>query len=198
MSPLVVRPGRNAAREAKRLKEIRKVKGAIVWSERERTKRQKHHQERWESKQAFQQRTIWHRDNVTKVREKALENVKEDWRLGALRPNRAYGPEARTYGALTPEQIQKPEIPVHTQRLINEQLVKRGLEPKYPLIVDDKKYFHIVKDDRVVIMRGRERGKIGKVQNVMARTHEVVVEGLNKVCRIRPDFVLQLTVSALL
>ncbi|KAF1922062.1 hypothetical protein BDU57DRAFT_584989 [Ampelomyces quisqualis] len=180
MSPLVVRPGRNAAREAKRLKEIRKVKGAILWSERERTKRQKRYRERWESTQAFQNRVQWKRDNIIKVREKALENAREDWRLGALRPNRAYGRSAKTYGTLVREQTQKPHIPVHTQKLKNEQLARRGLEPRYPLIVDDKKYFHIVPEDRVVVLRGRERGKIGKVQSVLAPTHEVLLEGLNK------------------
>jgi large subunit ribosomal protein L24 len=73
-----------------------------------------------------------------------------------------------------------------------EESLKWGGEPEYPIVVDDAKYFHIVKDDRVVIMRGRERGKIGKVQSVMARTHEVLVEGLNKVFRTYSDFMQQL------
>lgn len=90
MSPLAVRPGRNAVREAKRLKEIRRVKGAILWSERERAKRRERLRLRWETKQAVQQRATWHLDNVDKVRARVRANVREDWRLGPLRPNRAY------------------------------------------------------------------------------------------------------------
>jgi large subunit ribosomal protein L24 len=182
MSPLVVRPGRNAAREAKRIKEVRRVKGAIVWNEKERAKRQKLFQERYESKQAVIQRIKWENENVRKVRKKALDNAKEDWRLGPLRPNRAFGGAAEKYGALTGEQMQKPEIPVHTQRNRNEARAKRGLELTYPLVVDDKKYFHVAKDDRVVVIRGREKGKIGLIQSIVERTHEVIVTGVNMVC----------------
>jgi large subunit ribosomal protein L24 len=182
MSQLVVQPGRNAARQAKKLKEIRKVERAITWSQRERKKRQTLHQERWDSKQAVLQRVRWDNKNVKEVRETALKNAKEDWKLGNLRPNRAIGDEVDKYGALTGEQIQKPEIPVHTQRNRNEARLKRGLEPIYPLVVDDMKYFHVVTGDRVVVVNGREKGKMGVVRDVIERTHEVIVAGVNMVC----------------
>jgi large subunit ribosomal protein L24 len=181
MSQLVVRPGRNAAREAKRLKEVRHVKGAIAWNERERTNRQKLFQERYESKQAVIQRIKWENENVKKLRKEALANAKEDWQLGPLRPNRAVGKGAEKYGALSGQQAQKPEIPVHTQRNRNEARAKRDLELKYPLVVDDKKYFHLAKDDRVVVVKGREKGKIGVVQAIVERTHEIIVTGVNMV-----------------
>jgi len=181
MSQLVARPGRNAARQAKKLKEIRKVQGAIVWHERERKKRQKFNQERWETKQAYLQRQKWELENVRDVKHQALANVREDWQLGQLRPNRAVGEGAEKYGALTSQQAQKPDIPVHTQRSKNEAREKSGLEPEYPLIVDDKKYFHIERDDRVVVVNGREKGKIGVVQSIIERTHEVIVKGVNMV-----------------
>jgi large subunit ribosomal protein L24 len=181
MSQLVVRPGRNAAREAKRLKEVRRVKSAILWNEKERAKRQKLFGERYESKQAVIQRVKWDNENVKKVRKKTLDNAREDWKLGPLRPNRAVGGAAEKYGALTGEQITKPEIPVHTQRNRNEARAKRNLELTYPLVVDDEKYFHIAKDDRVVVIRGREKGKIGLVSSIIERTHEVIVAGVNMV-----------------
>jgi hypothetical protein len=183
MSQLAVRPGRNAARQAKKLKEIRHVKGAIVWHERERAKRQKAMQERWESKQAAISRIKWENDNVKRVRTQALERVREDWRLGALRPNRAAGAAADKYGALSTEQLQKPEIPIHTLKNRNEFRAKRGLAQEYPLVVDDKKYFHLERDDRVVVINGREKGKIGLVQSIVPRTHEVIVKGVNLVRR---------------
>lgn len=191
MSQLVVRPGRNAAREAKRLKEVRHVKGAIAWTERERVKRQKLFQERFESKQAVLQLQKWKNENIKKVRKQALANAKEDWQLGPLRPNRAVGMDKDKYGALTGEQAQKPEIPVHTQRNRNEARAKRGLELQYPLVVDDKKYFHIAKDDRVVVIKGREKGKIGVVQSIVGRTHDVIVAGINMVGPLQSTYHLK-------
>jgi large subunit ribosomal protein L24 len=198
MSSLAVRPGRNAAREAKRLKEVRKVKGAIEWNVKEREKRQKLFRERWESKQSLAQRKKWELDNITKVRTTALKNAREDWLLGPLRPNRAIGVAGEKYGALTGEQVQKPEIPVHTWKHRNDVRIKRGLEPEYPLVVDDKKYFHIAKDDRVVVIRGREKGKIGVVQSTLARTHQVFITDINTVCSRSCSSHTQLTGPAIL
>jgi large subunit ribosomal protein L24 len=183
MSQLAVRPGRNAARTAKKLKEIRHVKGAIAWHERERAKRQKIMQERWESKQAILQRIKWENENVKTVRKDALSRVKEDWRLGALRPNRAVGAAAAKYGALGEEQLQKPGIPIHTQRNRNKFRETRGLPQEYPLVVDDKKYFHLEREDRVIVVNGRDKGKIGVIQSVVPRTHEILVKGVNMVRR---------------
>lgn len=176
---MVARPGRNAARQAKKLKEIRKVKGAIIWHEKERKKRQEIKQERWESKQAVLHRIRWENEYVKGVRVQALRNAKEDWQLGPLRPNRAVGEGAEKYGALTALQMQKPEIPTRTQKNRNEVRERKGLELEYPLVVDDKKYFPIVKDDRVVILKGRDKGKIGVVSDIIDRTHEIIVRGLN-------------------
>jgi large subunit ribosomal protein L24 len=111
-----------------------------------------------------------------------LANAKEDWKLGTLRPNRAIGPDAEKYGALKGAQIQKPEIPVKTQKNRNAVREKKGLELEYPLVVDDKKYFPIVKDDRVVILKGKDAGKIGVVQELVPRTHDVVIKDMNMVC----------------
>ncbi|KAF1839123.1 KOW motif domain-containing protein [Decorospora gaudefroyi] len=180
MNQLVATPGRNAARQAKRLKEIRKVKYAIKWHERARKKRQELQQQRWESKQSVLQRLGWEHENIHQVRKKALANAEEDWKLGPLRPNRAFGPSADKYGALTPDQVSKPEIPVVLQKNRNEYRQKKGLELEYPLVVDDKRYFPIVKGDRVVVLKGKAAGKVGTVGNIFPRTHEVVVKNLNK------------------
>ena len=182
MSQLLLRPGRNAARQTKKLKEIRKVKGAIQWHERERKKRQEIMQERWEKKRYFIERTKWENEHVKGPRTRALRHAKEDWQLGPLRPNRAFGKDADKYGALTPDQAHKHEIPIRMQRNRNEYREKMGLELEYPLIVDDKRYFPIVKDDRVVILRGKFQNKIGVVQHVVSRTHEVIIKGVNMVC----------------
>lgn len=182
MSQLVARPGRNAARQAKKIKEIQKVKHAIQWHERERKKRQELKQAQWESKQAVLQRIMWENEHIKGARKKALATAKEDWKLGPLRPNRAIGPNAAKYGALSPNQIQKPEIPLKTRQNRNEVREKKGLPLEYPLVVDGKKYFPIVKEDRVVILKGKDAGKVGVVKNIVERTHEIIVDGLNMVC----------------
>lgn len=182
MTQLVARPGRNAARQAKKLKEIRKVKTAIQWNERERKKRQELRQTQWEAKQSVLQRIQWESKNIKGVKKRALRDVNEDWKLGPLRPNRSFGPNADKYGALTLSQVQKAPVPIQSQKNRNEVREKKGLEPEYPLIVDDKKYFPIAKDDRVVILKGKDAGKIGTVGEIMQETHELIVNDLNKVC----------------
>ncbi|KAI4612678.1 uncharacterized protein J4E87_010230 [Alternaria ethzedia] len=179
MSQLIVRPGRNAARQAKKLKEIRKVKNAIQWHERERKKRQGLKQDKWEIKRAILARKGWEQERIKGVRKHALANAKEDWKLGPLRPNRAVGPDAEKYGALTGGQVQKPEIPIEAQKSRNAFREKKGLELEYPLVVDDKKYFPIVKGDRVVILKGKEAGKVGVVRETIDRSHDVVIKGMN-------------------
>lgn len=182
MNPMLARPGRNAARQAKKLKEIRKVKGAIIWHEKARKERQKIQHERWDAKQSAFQRLRWRNKWIKGVKKEVLANVAEDWRLGPLRPNRAIGENASKHGVVTTTQMQKPDIPVRVQKNRNESRIKKGLEPTYPLVVDDKKYFPIVRGDRVLILKGQDKGKIGEVMEVIDRTHEAIVKGMNMVC----------------
>jgi len=181
MRPLIARPGRNAAREAKRIKDVRKVRNAIQWHDAQRKKRQALVHERWEAKQAIIQRVKWENINVRDHRRTALANVREDWRLGPLRPNRAPSTAPEKYGAMASERMQKPEIPMRSVKNRNAFRERKGLAPEYPLIVDDKCYFPIVKGDRVAIISGIDKGKIGFVNEVITRSHEVIVKGLNMV-----------------
>jgi large subunit ribosomal protein L24 len=178
----VARPGRNAVRQAKKAKEIRQVKAAIVWHERERKKRQEVRHERWEAVTNFRRETAKYNNKEQRRVSEALGNMREDWRLGPLRPNRAVGEGADKYGALTAEQVQQPIIPIHKQRHKNEDREKQGLEPEYPLVVDGERIYHIARDDRVVVIHGREKGKIGIVQGFNDDTHRVIVKGVNMVC----------------
>jgi large subunit ribosomal protein L24 len=181
MAQLIARPGRNAARQAKKAKEIRHVKNAIVWHEKQRLKRKELMKDQWEAKQVWQQRQAWEHQNIRDVRRKALRNAKEDWALGSLRPNRAVHVDDGKYGVVQPGQVQKPEIPTKIQKRRNDINEKKGIAPEYPLVVDDKKYFPIVKGDRVVVIRGKDKGKIGTVLTDVPRTHEFIVQGVNLV-----------------
>lgn len=184
MSPLAARPGRNAARQAKKLKEMRHVKNAIRFAERSRKQRQEAIEVLRNAKNLRTNRQRWENDNVYKIRRAALANAKEDWKLGPLRPNRAVGTAKDTYGALNGAMIQKPIVDEEVHKHRNQVRAKRGLDPVFPLIVDDKKYFPIVKGDRVTIIKGREAGKIGYVREIVPKVHDVIVSGLNMVCAL--------------
>lgn len=47
------------------------------------------------------------------------------------------------------------------------------------------KWMNIVKGDRVVLLEGRDKGKIGKIIDVNTESCEFTVEGLNRVCFLR-------------
>jgi large subunit ribosomal protein L24 len=42
---------------------------------------------------------------------------------------------------------------------------------------------HVRKDDRVIVIAGKEKGKIGKVLRVLPESNRVLIEGLNMVKR---------------
>ncbi|KAF1976115.1 hypothetical protein BU23DRAFT_502766 [Bimuria novae-zelandiae CBS 107.79] len=173
------RPAKTA-KALRQIKEIRKVKGAIRWHERAREKRKKIAQERFQTKRAFGSRLKWHKDNVVAPIKEAKKNLWEDYMLGPLRPNRAVGPGADKYGALYSEQMRRPPIPVDVQKRRNEARIAKGFDPVYPLVVDDKKFFPIAVDDRVMVMYGREQGKIGVVGEILEESHEIIVKDINK------------------
>jgi large subunit ribosomal protein L24 len=179
MSQLSAAAPLRSTKQLLKQKEIRQVKSAIRWHERKRTQRQIAGSFKREVKSTVIERQQWHHEHVVRARRTALKVAREDWKLGPLRPNRAVGDDK--YGALDNEGLRRPQIPVKVWKHFNEVREKKGLEPSYPLVVDDKKYFHIVKDDRVVVLRGREAGKIGVVQDLNKSSHEVFIKGINMV-----------------
>ena len=90
---------------------------------------------------------------------------KEDWELGPLAPKRDVGTDKDTYGTIHTNRMRGPELTSEMRNRINP----------------DWKHMNIVVNDRVVILEGRDKGKIGKVIEVEAKRQEVTVEGLNMV-----------------
>lgn len=84
---------------------------------------------------------------------------REDWALGPLAPKRDVGDAQETYGAVDVRRLEgftkRPEERIHSDT--------------------------IVANDRVVIVEGRDQGRIGEVINVNKRKHECTVKGLNMV-----------------
>lgn len=84
---------------------------------------------------------------------------REDWMLGPLAPNRMAGRKSETYGLVEGHTVRRPQIP------------KR----------DREKYLGIAVNDRVVVIQGRERGKISTVESIDEERQTVILKNLNEV-----------------
>ena len=89
----------------------------------------------------------------------ARKALREDWELGPLAPRRDVGALKDTYGTMDPRRLH-PSAPEPSKKL---------------------EYHNIVEGDRVVFIRGREKGKIGVVDGVDKEADTLKVDGLNLV-----------------
>jgi large subunit ribosomal protein L24 len=92
----------------------------------------------------------------------------ENWELGPLAPRRDVGKKKETYGALDAQYMQSPQ--------------PKRAEAEEILALWGGKFLNIREGDRVVILEGRDKGKIGPVQSIDKKRAEVTVEGMNMVC----------------
>ncbi|POS88080.1 hypothetical protein EPUL_000293 [Erysiphe pulchra] len=90
---------------------------------------------------------------------------REDWELGPLAPKRDVGDQKETYGAIDGHLIKGPKL--------------RREEAEFRMKDFGGKYLSLFKGDRVVILEGRDKGKIGKVLEIDRERAECTVEGLN-------------------
>jgi large subunit ribosomal protein L24 len=104
---------------------------------------------------------------IANDRRKSRAEEKEDHRLGPLAPRRAVGKEElEQFGAFDQLRIIPPAVP--EQHRI--------------------KYWNIVEKDRVVVLKGPDRHKIGVVKSLDKENNTVLVEGMNMV--VPSSFVL--------
>ena len=94
-------------------------------------------------------------DNIREAR----SNRREDYELGPLAPRRDIGEKVDTYGAFNPQAVQQQDL--HWQ--------------------DRVKWWKLRVGDRVVMLRGRDKGKIGQLKVVDEKKNTVEVDGLNQV-----------------
>lgn len=86
-------------------------------------------------------------------------NRREDWMLGPLAPNRAAGKDGGGYGMLSFSSTTLPFVaPSHREE-----------------------YFNFAAEDRVVVVKGRERGKIGKVKETNEERQSLMLTNVNMV-----------------
>lgn len=91
---------------------------------------------------------------------------RENYALGPLAPRRDVGVNKETYGAIQINQLRGPELSL-------EQRVK--LDPL------SGRRSSLAVNDRVVLLEGRDKGKIGKIIEIDIKRHQCQVEGLNMV-----------------
>lgn len=114
------------------------------------------------------------REQTLGIRKMAAQQLKdarqariEDRDLGPLAPRRDVGDMKDAYGTINQSQLQLPEI--HDSKRA-EVLKSVG-----------GRYLNIAKGDRVVLLDGRDKGKIGKITEIEAKRGMCKVEGLNMV-----------------
>ena len=84
---------------------------------------------------------------------------REDWTLGPLAPNRVAGLNGHAYGLLD----------------------RQSIRPAKVLKKDQEKEVWFAVNDRVVVVGGRERGKIGKIEALDEERQSVELANLNMV-----------------
>jgi large subunit ribosomal protein L24 len=120
---------------------------------------------RLDKKELKKEEKEFHRDRV--MREKALRGYvkaertarREDWFLGPLAPQRDVGDQKGIYGTMSPMAIRQPKLP-ERQR---------------------EEYINFAVGDRVVVVRGRSKGRITDIKTIDAEAITVGLEGVNTV-----------------
>jgi large subunit ribosomal protein L24 len=85
--------------------------------------------------------------------------------LGPLAPNRLAGKDSGSYGMMNYQSIRTPPV----------------------LAAERPKYFNFAVDDRVVVINGREKGKIGKVTEIDQERQTVGILDVNIVSLSNPE-----------
>ena len=83
----------------------------------------------------------------------------EDWKLGPLAPRRDVGEAAETYGTTDMLVMDYPTVPERNR--IKHWLIQEG--------------------DRGVVVKGRDKGKIGKIISIDKESETVKIQGVNMV-----------------
>jgi large subunit ribosomal protein L24 len=118
-------------------------------------------------KSAREQNTFVRKDVTQEIKLRRAER-REDWELGPLAPSRDVGNKKDTFGTVSTQRMRGPYLTPTERR---ERLKDVG-----------GRYLTLVKGDRVVLLEGRDKGKIGEISSTDRLRGECTVEGLNMVC----------------
>ena len=111
-----------------------------------------------EARKIRQEKIVLARSTRSAIKAERI-NRREDWMLGPLAPNRLAGKDAGGYGMMDFQSLRPPNI----------------------LKSEREEFFNFAVDDRVVVVTGREKGKIGKVREIDEERQAVVLADVNMV-----------------
>lgn len=92
---------------------------------------------------------------------------REDYDLGPLAPRRDVGLKKETYGTIQTNRLNGPKLTMEERLAVNPS---------------GGRFANIVAGDRVVVLEGKDKGRIGKVQSFDREKQQITVEGMNMVC----------------
>ncbi|KKZ66100.1 hypothetical protein EMCG_08165 [[Emmonsia] crescens] len=121
-----------------------------------------------EIRKYFQERQRYQRTILDQINAER-KSRREDWLKGPLAPKRDTADLEGVYGTVPPLRTNPPALPRE----------------------DRAKFVNFAPGDRVVIIKGRDRGKIGNVYHVDAKAGTVTVNGINSVDVRYPSFILE-------
>lgn len=118
--------------------------------------------------------------------DRAKQAIKDDWNLGPMAPNIYYGDAALTYGAISESRYRQAVV-----------LREKQKEARCAWLGGSKN-LNLAVGDRVVLLEGPDKGKIGKVTDIQMNEGCLIVEGLNKSnVRMPASFVSETSPAAL-
>ena len=122
---------------------------------------------KFETAKGHREQNAFVRKDLTQgIKQRRLER-REDWELGPLAPRRDVGDKKDTFGTVSTQRMRGPVLKEERREILKQV---------------GGRYLNLVKGDRVVLLDGRDKGKIGKILSTDKLRAECVVEGLNMVC----------------
>lgn len=112
---------------------------------------------------------VYQKSEIAKDFARAKRAIKDDWHLGPLAPNISIGELGVTHGAISEARYQ-----------MSGQLRDHQKEARCAWL-GGAKSLNLAVGDRVVLLDGPDKGRIGKISDIQKHNMEVVVDGLNKV-----------------
>ncbi|KAH8677386.1 hypothetical protein BX600DRAFT_124824 [Xylariales sp. PMI_506] len=149
---------------------MQKILKRVATAERVATKRKATRDRQAWNKNRFEERQekAYQRNEIAKDIGRAKQAIRDDWNLGPMSPNVYVGELGPTRGAIS-----------ETRYSIASSLRDHQKEARCEWL-GGAKNLNLTSGDRVVLLEGPDKGKIGKVVDVKHENMVVVVEGLNK------------------
>jgi large subunit ribosomal protein L24 len=141
-----------------------------------RLRKRKDIQQRERQKTIREQNAFTRREVMQGLKSRRFER-REDWELGPLAPRRDVGNKKDTFGAVSTQLLKGPVLTVAER----EEKLKDWGGSRLNL-----SRLNLVTGDRVVLLEGRDKGKIGKVTATDKYRAECTVQGLNMVGTTSP------------